>query len=153
MRKRGIYVGLVLFTIVLFTTSVERGRGMAAQASGNDHARASVAVNLLRAINTAEYDYRYKHGSFVNWAMLVKSEDLKLRGMEFAAQNEAKLEGVHLSEGPEILPGWMLRLNLTPDGKGYDVMLEDKTDKNCGYAALTDERVIIRQSKTIDCPI
>jgi hypothetical protein len=46
-----------------------------------------------------------------------------------------------------------LRLNITADGQGYDVLLEDTTDKNCGYAAVTDERGVIRQSKAIDCQI
>jgi hypothetical protein len=32
-------------------------------------------------------------------------------------------------------------------------LLEDKTDKACGYAAITDERGVIRQSKAIDCDI
>src|ERR1700730_16055449 len=153
MRKQSIGLGLVALAFVLAVTATERGQDVTTQTSGDDHERGSVAVNILRAINTAEYDYRYRHGSFVNWATLVKSEDLKLSGMAAAAaaENEPKLEGIRLSEGPEILRGWMLRLNLTPDGKGYDVMLEDMTDKKCGYAALTDERAIIRQSKTIDC--
>jgi hypothetical protein len=54
---------------------------------------------------------------------------------------------------PEILPGRSLRLNVTADGKGYDLILEDLTDKSCGYALATDERGIIRQSKNIDCAI
>ena len=46
-----------------------------------------------------------------------------------------------------------MRLNVTADGKGYDLILEDLTDKSCGYALATDERGIIRQSKNIDCAI
>jgi hypothetical protein len=42
---------------------------------------------------------------------------------------------------------------VTSDGKGYDVLLEDKTDKACGYAAITNESGLIRQSKTLDCDI
>lgn len=37
--------------------------------------------------------------------------------------------------------------------QGYDLILEDLTDKSCGYALVTDERGIIRQGKTIDCAI
>ncbi len=54
---------------------------------------------------------------------------------------------------PEILPAWSLRLNVHADGKGYDVRLQDLTDKTCRYAALTDESGVIRQSKVIDCNI
>jgi hypothetical protein len=32
-------------------------------------------------------------------------------------------------------------------------MLKDTTDEKCGYAALTDENWLIRQSKVIDCQI
>jgi hypothetical protein len=59
----------------------------------------------------------------------------------------------HFMKSPEILPGWTLRLNVTQGGKGYDLLLEDATDKECGYAAATDERGVIRQSKWIDCKI
>ena len=47
----------------------------------------------------------------------------------------------------------MLRLNVTSDGKGYDVLLEDETDKACGYAVVTNESGLIRQSKVVDCQI
>jgi hypothetical protein len=33
------------------------------------------------------------------------------------------------------------------------VLLLDMTDKKCGYAAVTDENVVIRQSKEIGCEI
>ena len=49
----------------------------------------------------------------------------------------------HLGPAPEILPGWSLRRNLTTDGRGYDLMLEDLTDQSCGYAVVSDEPGII----------
>lgn len=48
--------------------------------------------------------------------------------------------------GPEVLPGFGLRLNAHKDGQGFDVLLEDTTDKT-GFAVLSDERGIIRESK------
>ena len=65
-------------------------------------------------------------------------------------ENGMPLAGAHFATGPEILPGWSLRLNPTKDGAGYDVMLEDTTDKACGYAAVTDERGVIRQARAIE---
>jgi hypothetical protein len=70
-----------------------------------------------------------------------------------AVENDTPLYGARFAKGPEILPGWTLRLDLTDGGKGYNLLLEDTTDKTCGYAAVTDERGVIRQSKTIDGPI
>jgi len=108
---------------------------------------------LLRAINTAEYDYKSRHVNFVGWDVLVGSGEFTGRGMHFAALNEPQLSNAQFAKLPVSLPGWALRLNVTADGKGYDVLLEDQTDKSCGYAAGTDERAVIRQSTVIDCAI
>jgi len=138
--------------LVLVMAAPQRGQSPA-KSYGGVHARRSVAINLLRAINTAEYPYKSKHGTFASWDALVTSEEFNGQGMPFATQNEPQLANAHFSKGPEILPGWMLRLNVTSDGTGYDVLLEDKTDKACGYAVVTNESGLIRQSKTIDCDI
>jgi hypothetical protein len=151
MRKQ--WFGLALAGLILVTADAQRGQSARAQSSENEHARRSVAVNLLRAINTAEYPYKATHGTFASWDVLVTSEEFNGQGMPFATQNEPQLANAHFSKAPEVLPGWMLRLNVTSDGKGYDVLLEDETDKACGYAVVTNESVVIRQSKTIDCDI
>jgi hypothetical protein len=153
MSERRIWISLVVAGLALVMLVPPIGRTALGQAPNNEHARRSVAINLLRAINTAEYPYRAKHGAFARWDALRASEDFKGKGMPFAADNEPQLAHTQLSKGPEILPGWMLRLNVTSDGKGYDVLLEDTTDKACGYAAITNESGLIRQSKTIDCDI
>jgi hypothetical protein len=54
--------------------------------------------------------------------------------------------------GPEIVPGWKLRLTVSKDGSAYDLSLEDVTDPKCGYAVMSDERGIVRQGKSVDCP-
>jgi hypothetical protein len=53
---------------------------------------------------------------------------------------------VHFGDLPEVLPGLNLRLSVHTDGHGYDVLVEDLSDKN-GYAALSDERAAIRECK------
>jgi|HubBroStandDraft_1064217.scaffolds.fasta_scaffold24959_2 hypothetical protein len=125
-----------------------------AQTSEADHARHSVAINLLRAINTAEVGYKMKHGSYLNWDMLLASEEFSAgKVITRLARYDAQLVDAQFSGGSEILPGWSLRLTLSADGERYDVMLQDTTGKNCGYAAITDERGVIWQAKTIDCEI
>ena len=84
------------------------------------------------------------------WAWSKEFTDCVIEGI---AGIDPQRAAAHFSKGPEILPGWTLRLNLTKDGKGYDLLLEDTSDEKRGYAAVTDERGIIRQSKAIDCPI
>lgn len=153
MRRLGLSLAILLLTCTLFSVIPQYARNAANQSSQDGHARRSIAVNLLRAINTAEYDYKFKHGSFASWDTLFASEQLRTHGMQWAAQNEPQLAGAQLSKGPEIFPGWLLRLNLVNSGTGYDVELEDATDKACHYAASSDERALIRQSKTIDCEL
>jgi len=90
-----------------------------------------------------------KHGVCAPRDVLLASDEFKGRGFTVGTRNDPQFAR---SSGPEIPSGWSLRLNVTADGKTYDLLLEDTTDK-CGYAAVTDERGIIRQSKAIDCPI
>jgi hypothetical protein len=108
-------------------------------------------VGLLRTINTAEVAYPAKNGSFVIWQTLLSDQPKFFE--RFLAINGLQQSNLRFADAPEILPGWSLRLNVHPDGQGYDVLLRDMTDEKCGYAALTDESGIIRQSKTIDCEI
>ena len=53
--------------------------------------------------------------------------------------------------GPEIVPGWRLRLHLSNKDGAYDASIEDVNDPQCGYAVTTDERGLIRQGKSIAC--
>jgi hypothetical protein len=153
MRNKAIPSIVVLLVVTAGIVNSVRSQNAPAKSSDADHARHSLAINLLRAINTAEVNYKMKHGAFLSKDELLANEEFSGKAMAWAARNDPHLTGAQLSSGPEILPGWALRLNVTADGQGYDVLLEDTTDKNCGYAAVTDERGVIRQSKAIDCPI
>ena len=109
-----------------------------------------MAVNLIRGIGTAELAYRQSHVHYADRTTILNSDEFRGRGMQFAEQNDSQLGGVNVSDKPEILPGWNLRLNLIDNGAGYDLQLEDTTDKSdCHYAALSDERAVIRESCTI----
>jgi len=153
MRGRKIWFAVFLSGVMLAVAIPQRAQSPAAPPPAEEHARRSVAVNMLRAINTAEWEYKSRHGSFAGWDVLVGSGEFTGRGMHFAALNEPQLSNAQFATLPELLPGWALRLNVTSGGKGYEVLLEDQTDKSCGYAAGTDERGVIRQSKVIDCAI
>jgi len=166
MRKHGIWLALALSGLILVTATAQRGQGAPVQSSDDEHARRSVGVNTLRAINTAEYGYKFKYGTFVSWDVLLISDtfsgqnhfafqtfDAPYERQKQIAQNAPQLGSVHFSKAPEILPGWAIRLNVTSDGKGYDVLLEDRTDEQCGYAVVSNESGLIRQSKIIDCQI
>lgn len=115
--------------------------------------RHEFAVHLLRIINTAEAEHNIKQGSYATWDVLRTTTEFSEYLLLWGPPQLRGLFSNHPGPAPEILPGWSLRLNVTADGKGYDAILEDLTDTHCGYAAVTDERRVIRQSKTIDCEI
>ena len=115
--------------------------------------RHDFAVHLLRIINTAEATHNIKQGSYASWDVLRTTTEFSGYLLRWGPPQFRVLSSNHPGPAPEILPGWSLRLDVTADGKGYDAILEDLTDKSCGYAAVTDERGVIRQSKTIDCEI
>jgi hypothetical protein len=151
VRTRIVFLGVVVAAMTLGAAIPQYGQDAAVVPIDAD-SRHSMAVGLLRSINTVEFGYRVGHGSYVGWDDLLASKEF----MEFEKECLAQIPEfatAHFAKSPEILPGWRLRLNLTQGGKGYDLLLEDATDKKCGYAALTDERGVIRQSKGIDCPI
>jgi hypothetical protein len=153
MRTRITFFGAVILALTLGAAIPQFGQDAATASSDADSAKHRLAIKALRAINTAELAYRTNRGSYAPWEDLVNSEEFTNMRTTLAAGNQAPLAGAHFSKGPEILPGWSLCLDVTGGGECYDLLLEDTTDKTCGYAAVTHERGLIRQSKVIDCPI
>jgi hypothetical protein len=153
--KKQVYFLSLLIAVSPLNVPLSAGGSQEAASSSQEQTslRRRFAISLLRTINTAEVGYRIKRGMYVPWDVLLASPEFTERGMHWAAQIDPQLKNTQFTRGPEILPGWSLRLNVTADGQGYDLMLEDLTDKACGYAAVTDERGLIRQSKAIDCDI
>ena len=152
MKKWGILTSLLLVLLVVQTPQFAQNTSTD---PGKAHRRQS-AISLLRLINTAEVTYHSGNGSYATWQTLLSSYRKVFD--EFAARHTVvnfqvgtirPLPPIQFNDPPEILPGWNLRLNLHSDGQGYDLLVRDMTDEKCGYAVLTDENGVIRQSKAI----
>jgi len=101
-------------------------------------------IGLVRTITTAEALERDKYGSYGSWRTLLEHQQEFLNpwpGKFYSANAD-----VHFGDTPEVLPGWNLRLNVHTDGQGYDLLLEDGTDKK-GFTALSDERGVIGECR------
>ena len=116
-----------------------------------DQERRKHALGLLRTINTAEVGELSNYGSYASWQTLLAHQPEFVN--KFLVINYPQEVTLHFADMPEILPGWSLRFEVHADGRGYDVRLQDLKDKQCWYAAITDESGVIRQSKAIDCEI
>jgi len=88
------------------------------------------AINLVRAINTAEvrYNVNISHGRFASWTELCDSGLVK---------------DLQVSPGPEVIPGYHLDLLASPDGKSFMLALHDKKDGDGLFSVFSDQSGII----------
>jgi len=111
----------------------------------------SLAVNVVRAINTAEANYKQKHGVYASWETFISNGDFTDHGTKWAPESLPTVAHAMYGGGPEIVPGWKLRLLLSKDSNTYVLMLEDTNDPKCGYAVISNEKGLIRESKPLGC--
>ena len=148
------FVAIFFFFVVALSLAPRSWSQKAAPPpASRENERRSFAINVLRAINNAELDYKNKHATYTSWQTLVGDGYFGESGTKFISEEFPTVAHALYGLGPEIVPGWKLRLNVSNNGKSYDALLEDVTDPKCRYAGITDERGVIRQSKTTDCPI
>jgi hypothetical protein len=146
MNGRRIVLSAVLLVLTLGTSAsqfAQRASAGASQADENNRTHALV-LGFLRTVNTAEAEDFLKYDSYASWQTLLEHQPQYFNG--WAVRFYAHGGNVHFGELPEILPGFSLRLNVHADSRGYDVLVEDLSDKN-GYAGLSDERAVIRECK------
>jgi hypothetical protein len=118
-----------------------------------DRERRSLAVNIVRAINTAEANYKQKNGGYATWDTLISNGDFMDTGTKWAPESLPTVRHAMYGSGPEIVPGWKLRLTVSKTGNAYDIVLEDVNDPKCRFAVSSDERGLIREGRAIDCPL
>lgn len=107
---------VVLLFVLLFAI------GALGQQSSNDNyiqEQEQSAVNLLRVINTAEWNFHSQNGQFADFqhlaaAGLLNQETLKIPDTMWP-------KGFHAANAREPVPGLVLTLYLAADGSGYQV--------------------------------
>jgi hypothetical protein len=153
MKYVHIFGGLLLLVTCLGLVRDSWSQKPAPILPDREGERRSFVINLARALNSAEADYKSKHGAYANWDTLLGMGYFTDTGTKWASSEFPTVAHALYSRGPEIVPGWKLRLRLSNNGNSYDLVLEDVTDPKCGYAAFSDERGLIRQGKFVDCPL
>ena len=143
MKKLQIILSTVLLVSVLGTLAPLFGQDGSTCPDKPDPRKLSIMVGLVRTINTAEVSEQATYGSFGSWqTLLAHQQSLN----EWLTSSYSRDPDVHFGSGPEILPGWNLRLTVQSDG--WVVMLQIEQDKN-GYAVLSDERGVIWACKPL----
>lgn len=106
-----------------------------------------LGVRLVRFLNDSEGDYKAKEGKYADWNELENSAYF-----EAGKGRWAQTEGVTISSGPEIIPGWRLNLVRSADGSSYQLMLQNADDKQCMYSLFSDQSGRVYEGQLIGCP-
>jgi hypothetical protein len=149
--KKKISVLVLLAGILLALPGANAQKKAGPGMPDREQERRSLAVNIVRAINTAEAGYKKKQGVYATWSTLISNGDFTDTGTKWAPESLPTVAHAMYGSGPEIVPGWKLRLTLSKDATAYDLLLEDVSDPKCGYAVISDERGLIREGSVIGC--
>ena len=119
----------IIIPVVLLIVALSAASSAQDQISPSQEERRK-AINLVRAINTAElrYNVNISHGRFASWTELYDSGLVK---------------DLHVSPGPEVIPGYHLDLLASPDGKSFMLALHDKKDGDGLFSVFSDQSGII----------
>ena len=147
MKKLRIILNTLLLVLALGSVAPQFAQDVSTGHEKPDPVRRSIAIGLVRTINTAEVTERARYGSYASWETILTHEQHEMN--QWVASVFSRDPNVHFGSTPEILPGWNLRLIVPPDGTGWVVVLEDANDK-AGYAALSDESGVIRECRYIE---
>jgi hypothetical protein len=146
-------LGIVLCSGLLFCGSASPQKKPSPTAQDRQREQHSLAFNVVAAINAAEANSKKKTGAYTTWETLYNTGEFTSNGTKWAPESMPTVRNAMFSSGPEIVPGWKLRLTISKDGKAYSLLLEDVNDPKCHYAIVSDDSGIIRQSRSIECPL
>jgi len=149
-RKFAVASILLVFCLLLVSRALAQ-RAVSPGSQDRENERRSLAINMVRAINAAEARYKKTQGTYVPWSTLVTNLDFTETGTKWAPESIPTVSHAMYGPGPEIVPGWKLRLILSKDATSYDLSLEDVSDPKCSYAVFSDDRGLIRQGKSVSC--
>ncbi|HEV2298753.1 MAG TPA: hypothetical protein VGR72_09580 [Candidatus Acidoferrales bacterium] len=152
MRKFVLGISVLAFLTCVGLAMAQSGspsRRVSQQAMAIERVQDShmLGVSLVRFLNNSEADYKAKEGKYADWEELEKSAYF-LAGKGRWAESE----GVAISSGPEIIPGWRLSLVRAADGASYQLMLQNVGDKVCMFSFFSDPSGLIYQGQIVDCP-
>ena len=150
IKKRLVFSGVLLIFLPGIISSQDAQESPAVPQNFEQPGHRT-AVALVRTINTAEVVDHSTYGSFSSWEILMSHNQQYFDDFAAMRVHRQQIPNSKFGEPPEVLPGWNLRLNLHSDGQGYDLMLQDMTEKKCPFAFFSNEQALIWESKVIGC--
>jgi hypothetical protein len=99
-----------------------------------------------KLINDAEVQYKFKNGIYADYPTLVRTGQLQSMG-----ERRTLLVPKNLNSETDPLPGYLLRLLVSPDGTSYQFSILEKTSADCAPGLYGDETGVIFVSHPEDC--
>jgi hypothetical protein len=103
-------------------------------------------MTTARLINAAEFSYRFKNGTYADYPTLVRSGELQKTGAR-----KFTLGPKTLDSETNPLPGYLLRLLVSPDGTSYQFSILEKTRADCAPGLYSDETGVIFEGHPGEC--
>lgn len=142
-RNLGTIVSLIAFAGIL------AGPGAGETTiSSSDRNR---ALGVIRLVTAAEADYFHRTGRYATFTELVKSGQFGKTATD-APESLRAFFSLDFKSESDPLPGFDLKLAVSPVGSAYTLSLAEKTDK-CGFHFLTDEKGGVLEGKTENCAV
>jgi hypothetical protein len=145
-------LSILLLSMAILAPAAFAQRQATTSTVSRDDERRTFAVSLARAINAAEVNFKKNHDGYATWDNLQSNGDFSSNGTKWAGDSTTLTHALY-GPGPEVVPGWKLRLIVSADGRHYDLLLEDVNDPKCLFAVFSDERGQIRHSNSISCAL
>ena len=147
-RIAAVFLAMTLTGAALMAAQTQRSRPQRESYEGGafETIRDSrlIGAGVVRTINTAEATYKSEHGGFADWDGLYPTI--------IAAQNREPIaNGVANGRGPEVVPGWILTLIVSRDGKTYQLSLHNLSDTKCPFSFFSDQNGLVYQGDVIGC--
>ncbi|MFZ0335568.1 MAG: hypothetical protein WAN10_02520 [Candidatus Acidiferrales bacterium] len=98
-------------------------------------------IGVLKTVVTAEIEYNSRRGSFVSWKALYSAPEL-----------QKNWQPLHLSVGPEVVPGWELSLVAAADGQSFQLSVRNLADP-CRLSFFSDQNGIIYEGGALNCSV
>jgi hypothetical protein len=108
-------------------------------------------VNIIRLFGAAESAYFEAVGRYATFSELVQSGQLSRTATQSPAHSQA-MQLLNLQSDSQPIPGFILGLAVTSDGKGYQLSLK-ASGESCMLGWFTDQTDILYEGKALDCAV
>lgn len=138
-----ISVGVLTLAVVMLVAA----RAQKVQPLTQAEIERGKAIDTVRLINAAEYDYRTSFGHFASWPEVYGSNAVRT-----LLHTWPKIDELSVAPSDEVIPGFRLTLLVGEEGAAYSVTLREMKGNGCGISVFSDQSGLIYEGKIVDCP-